>query len=295
MWSVGEGMGKVVGRWAEWIALVVSALALAGCGTYFLPRQQKASVLASEAGWQYRLIDSGPFTMAAAFGPATQGVHTLVVYLEGDGLAFLGNGAISPDPTPTDPYALRLALAHPGGRAAYLARPCQYGMTRECSPRYWTSHRYAPAVIQSVGDALSQLERLTGASRLILVGYSGGGGLAALIAADRADVSALVTVAADLDLGEWTRREGLTPLWGSEDPASRAPSLAALPQVHFVGGRDTVVPPYVARSFLAKMGGGAAARMIEQPGYGHDCCWAENWSHLARQPGLTELPGWSGS
>lgn len=268
-----------------------ACLLLAGCGAYFLPRQQKASAMAAAAGWDYRLLTAGPFTLTSATGPAAQGGQTLTVYIEGDGLAFLGNGRVSPDPTPNDPYALRLALTHPGGQAAYLARPCQYSLVGACTPQYWTSHRYAPEIVAAVGDALSQLKRRTGARRLILVGYSGGGALAALLAARRDDVAALVTIAANLDLGEWTRREGLTPLWGSEDPATQAAALRGLPQVHLVGGRDEVVPPYVMRSFLAKMGPGAAPPM-ELPEFGHDCCWADDWARLARLPAITALPGW---
>lgn len=284
------GIGRLVGV----TALISASLVLAGCGSYFLPRQQKASAMAAEAGWEYRIVTAGPFAMASALGPAARRSQTLVVYLEGDGRAFLGSNTVSTDPTPTEPYALRLALAHPVGAAAYLARPCQYMMTPACVPQYWTSHRYAPDIIAAVSDGISQLQRRVGASRLILVGYSGGGALAALVAATRNDVSALVTIAANLDLAEWTSRDGLTPLWGSKDPAESAMALAHLPQVHLVGGRDTVVPPQVARSFLARMRTPDTARIVEQPDFGHDCCWAEDWPRLAHLPALTALPGWAG-
>ncbi len=288
-------MSAMVPRWGARAAVTAGlgavCLLLAGCGTYFLPRQQKASAMAAAAGWDYRLLTAGPFALASAVGPAALGSQTLTVYLEGDGLAFLGNGKVSPDPTPNEPYGLRLALAHPGGKAAYLARPCQYASGMACATQYWTSHRYAPEVVAAVGEALSQLKRQTGAQRLILVGYSGGGALAALLAARRDDLAALVTIAANLDLGEWTRREGLTPLWGSEDPATQTAALRGLPQVHLVGGRDEIVPPYVMRSFLTKMGPGAMPA-IELPEFGHVCCWADDWARLARLPAITALPGW---
>jgi hypothetical protein len=289
---MGTEAPKRQGRTAALAALVGAALVLAGCGTYFVPRHNKAAHLAAQAGWDYGMTAAGPFSLASALGPAARGAPILAVYLEGDGLAFLAGGTVSADPTPGDPQGLRLALAHPGGAAAYLARPCQYAMTPACSPQYWTSHRYAPAVLDAVDAALSQLKRQSGASRLILVGYSGGGALAALLAARRTDVAALVTIAADLDLGEWTRREGLTPLWGSDDPAAHAAALAALPQLHLVGGRDTVVPAYVARSFLARMTGGGGERLMELPDFRHDCCWAEDWPKIARLPPLAALPGW---
>lgn len=92
-----------------------------------------------------------------------------------------------------------------------------------------------------MGRALDVLKASTGAARLVLVEYSGGGAVAVLLAARRNDVAGLVTVAANIDLGYWTRRNQLAPLIGSLDPATFADQIADLPQVHFTGSRDDVV------------------------------------------------------
>ena len=146
----------------------------------------------------------------------------LFVYIEGDGLAYLDTRTPSTDPTPVDPLALRLAAADPGPAVLYLGRPCQFAPGRgdpRCSVRAWTTARFGANVVASIDDAISR-ERARAPERpLVLVGYSGGGVIAALVAARRKDVSLLITVAAPLDVADWTRRMGVSPLDGSEASA----------------------------------------------------------------------------
>lgn len=272
---------------------LVLALTVAGCGSYFVPRREKALDLAGSAGWSYAVQPAGDRSAASALAPGAGRNGTLTVYLEGDGLAFLGPRTVSPDPTPTDPLALRLALAHPGG-AAWLGRPCQFGATTGCTPLDWTIDRYSPAMVAAVNDAVGRLKARSGATNLILAGHSGGGALAVLVAARRGDVSALVTIAANLDTTLWTQSEGLSPLSGSLNPADQVEAVAALPQVHYVGGRDDVVPPRVTRAFAARLGSSGTAKVIEMPDFGHTCCWAEEWPRLARDGAAARLPGWGG-
>src|SRR6185437_2718936 len=136
---------------------------------------------------------------------------------------------------------------------------------RGCRSAEWLDRRYAREVLDSVGDALDDLERESGTHHLVLVGYSGGGALAVLLAARRSDVTRIVTVAADLDLAYWVRRDSLSPLTGSLDPADAAPRVKDIPQVHFAGSEDRVVGADVARAYLARLPPGARARLIEVP------------------------------
>ncbi|HLN24388.1 MAG TPA: hypothetical protein VK558_10420 [Patescibacteria group bacterium] len=268
---------------------------MAGCSTAdLLPGRTKAPYMAKQAGWSFGMVDAAPFFLATALSPLSPGNRPLAVYIEGDGLAFISRHTPSSDPTPTNPTALLLALAHPGP-AAYIGRPCQFTdptTARHCDVAYWTNLRYAPEVIDSVGLAIDDLKRRSGARRVILVGYSGGGAVAALLAARRSDVVGLVTVSANLDLGYWVGHAGFSPLTGSLDPADDAPRLKDLPQVHFVGRRDKVVEPAVARSFLARMGGDSA-RLIEIPEADHTCCWIKSWRELSRRPEMYMIEGWN--
>jgi len=269
------------------LLLLALALLLTGCGGT-QARRERATTLATESGWSSEILVAGPFDLQAAWNPGgtgTAGPPVLTVYLEGDGRAFLDTYHPSSDPTPTDPLALRLALAdwrkRPQAAVAYLGRPCQYVLPehgRGCETALWTQRRYAPEVVDSLDQALDLLKQRTATRSLILVGYSGGGALATLLAAQRQDVTMLITVAANLDLDYWLKRDGLSPLTGSIDPATVAGKLGNLPQVHFMGGRDKVVGADVTRAFLAHLPTKAPVRLIEVPDFTHECCWVEGWS-----------------
>jgi pimeloyl-ACP methyl ester carboxylesterase len=264
-------------------ALVSLLLTLAACTG---SRQALWADLTEGGGWRRDIVPAGQFDLAAAFPPTLAG-EVLTVYLEGDGLAYVRPRQPALDPTPDDPIALRLALADPKS-SAWLGRPCQYTLPdhgRGCGEAYWTGSRYAPEVVDGMNSALDALKARTGAHRLILAGYSGGGALAVLIAARRTDVTAVVTVAANLDLAYWTSRDGLAPLRGSLDPADVAAALGTVPQLHFTGGRDVTTGTDVIRSYLHRLPAGAPARLIEIADFDHSCCWAKNWPNLVGELG----------
>ncbi|MGI4938723.1 MAG: hypothetical protein ACRYF5_18555 [Janthinobacterium lividum] len=163
------------------LAAAVPALAsLPGCAG-LQARQQLFAELSSAAGWHTGIVRTPAFDIAVAM-PAPGGKRSaqLTIYLEGDGRAYLDAAQASMDPTPSDPLGLRLALADDTGLAvAYLARPCQYTMPAHghgCNQAYWTSARYAEPVIEALDLAIDDLKRRAGAVRIVLVGYSGGGG-----------------------------------------------------------------------------------------------------------------------
>ncbi|CAO3454738.1 alpha/beta hydrolase [Azospirillum largimobile] len=258
-------------------ALAAALLLPAGCAA--IPREQVAAVdeAAGAAGLLPRRFSATPFTLAGWL--RSGGAGPLVVYIEGDGHAWNSPTEPSRDPTPFNPVALSLALTDPAPRLLYLGRPCQYGgvaTDAACSTRIWTSHRFAPEVIGALGRALDEAKRQSGADRLVLVGYSGGGVAAALLAARRSDVAALVTVVAPLDLAAWAAAKRLTPLTGSLDPARETGRLAVVPQWHIAGGNDRVVPPDVVRGFGTLVG--APVRVV--PGMEHDGDWPALWPSL---------------
>lgn len=259
-------------------------VALCSCATIPSPaeRRELAAQLAGARGWQGRVLTTDRLPLFS-YAPDRQAAgEQLTVYIEGDGFAWLTRSQPSADPTPREPVALRLALAQPAGKIAYLARPCQYVDAERsgCSARYWTEARFAPEVIAATDQAVTQLKATTGAERLVLVGYSGGAAVAALLAARRDDVVRLVTVAGNLDHRAWTRHHGVSPLNASLNPADSLVRLAGLPQQHFVGERDTVIPPALVADFVARLGPQAPASVRVVEGFDHQCCWAERWPAL---------------
>ncbi len=120
-----------------------------------------------------------------------------------------------------------------------------------------------------------------GASGVVLLGYSGGGALAMLMAERLPETRAVVTLAGNLAVEAWVAHHGYLPLTASLDPAQRPPLDPALVQLHAVGGRDRRVPPALTRDVIARQSG---ARTLFFPEQDHACCWASVWPSI-----LTEL------
>lgn len=266
------------------ILLLAFSLWLSACANLpgYGERRELAETLARVHGWHAVILPAPPFELTAYLPPNSPPDDYLTVYIEGDGFAWISASQPSYDPTPRDPVGLKMALAHPGGNVAYLARPCQYvdAEARHCPQRYWTGQRFAPEVIEALSKALDELKVRFHARQLTLVGYSGGGAAAALLAAGRKDVVRLVTVAGNLDHRAWTKLHRVAPLAGSLNPADDRKALARIPQVHFVGAMDRTVPPEIAQEFVAGLPSDTQAQIRIVPGYDHRCCWAENWATL---------------
>lgn len=266
------------------LIIALFALVLAGCANLSPEaRRQHADSLAAGTGWQKLRIPTDTFILTAYASQHITQANILTVYIEGDGLAWFNRSTPSADPTPRNPVGLELAMRHPEGAAAYLARPCQYVAAKDamnCSQKYWTGDRFAPEVIETASQAISTLKQRFGATKLVLVGYSGGGAVAALVAARRNDVAQLVTVAGNLDHRAWTAMHHVVALDKSLNPADDGQSLAGIPQRHFVGERDEVVGPVVAESYTARFPPLQRPKIVTVPKFDHVCCWVEQWGSI---------------
>lgn len=260
----------------------VSLLALLLLAACVALRRDRAAAIAEAGGFAPRRFDGGAFILAGWQRGAVAADGTLTIYIEGDGRTWVQLSQRADNPTPDDPLALRLAVADPAPAVLYLARPCQYVEgkdARGCAPTYWTGGRLAPEVVTATERAIDEAMSAAHASRIELIGYSGGGALAALVAARRQDVVRLVTVAANLDLAQWTQHHHVSPMSASLDPIAVAASLASLPQLHYVGEDDEIVPRAIVDSFRQRAGL-AEDRVVTIAGYDHICCWPETWPAL---------------
>lgn len=271
-------------RYALGFCLWLLAMQLTGC--LGLPsvaeRTASADRLAAEVGWRRELLSGGGLDLVTYLPLAPRPAARLTVYIEGDGLAWISSSRPSLNPTPRTPLALQLALAQPTGNAVYLARPCQFIESRgeACQQGYWTDGRFAEAVIAASDRAIDQLKQRFAASELQLVGYSGGGAVATLLAARRKDVTSLVTVAGNLDHRLWTQMQRLTPLQHSLNPADARGALGGMRQWHLVGGRDRVVPAELAQHFIAGLPQPQLAHLQLLEAFDHHCCWVQDWPSL---------------
>lgn len=247
-------------------------LLMIGACTILVPEQSQA--LKNAPGFTVKHLSADSFTLYTAQKVAEPG-QDLVVYIEGDGRAWVTRRQLSTDPTPLRPVVQDWAKRDPRPNVAYLARPCQFvgAFETPCEPAYWSNKRFAPDVIASMNDAVTQLKANARATHITLIGYSGGGAVAALIAARRDDVTSLITVAGNLDPQRHAMLHHVSSLDGSLNPRDIAPQLGHLKQRHFIGEFDKNVPSTVVESFTTQLPLTTDVRLIMVPGATHDSGW----------------------
>ncbi len=244
-------------------------------------RSDAALNLAKSHGWQSQILTTSTFQLQSFIPETIQASNTLTIYIEGDGLAWLSRRKISSDPTPVDPLVLKLAVQDK--HAVYLGRPCQYVKSDRCDKNIWTSARFSAEVVQSMNQAVTELKNQFQASSLRLIGYSGGGAIATLLAAERDDIDLLVTVAGNLDTAAWTNLHHISPLTESVNPAEQWKALQEKPQIHFVGSEDKIMPEAVALSYQQHFPESKLPEVRVITGMSHHCCWVEHWSELLQE------------
>jgi hypothetical protein len=256
---------------------LVGLLALAACAAPS-PRYDRE---ARYAGFSREDIAGAGFAHAvyrnrAARDGAPGDLH---VYLEGDGTPWVNGRHVAVDPTPGSPVALEL-MAHDSAPSILLGRPCYHGHYADpgCRPLLWTSGRYSETVVASMAQALSTAAR--GGAQLTLIGHSGGGALAMLLAERVEAVDTVITVAANLDVAAWTAVHDYEPLSASLDPSARPALPLRIRQVHLAGGRDSEVPAELIVAAARRQPG---ARVVVRPEFDHACCWARDWRELITQ------------
>ncbi|WP_286239369.1 alpha/beta fold hydrolase [Neptuniibacter halophilus] len=271
-----------LGSLLQFTAVLFSVCYLTACSPVpsHSSRFSHASTITEEAGWTSELINTSIHSVRI-FRPAKPDFNKqITIFIEGDGLAWLSRDRPSLNPTPINPIGLKLALSHPDSNAIYIARPCQYTDLNRCKISDWTKGRFSSSIVAAVNEAISVIKDRLGSESLILVGYSGGGAIATLIAAGRDDVKKLITVGGNLDHAIWTQHHRISPLTDSLNPIKFVDNLKDIPQWHFVGSNDQIVPPYVSESYKSAFGKSDHIQVILVEHTNHYCCWERLWGNL---------------
>lgn len=271
-----QGPRPLINRpFALWRAagLLMLPAILAGCAASPVER------LASQA----RLAGLQPVSLPAAdfmlqgFERATAGRHARI-YIEGDGRPWRAGGrVIADDPSPRNLPALTWMASLPGP-SLYLGRPCYFQASAQpaCNAMLWTYGRYSDQVVAAMAQGLqSWLQRQPQIDSLTLVGHSGGGVLALLLAERVPAVVEVVTLAAPTDVALWADLHDYTPLFASLNPADIEHWRPQVRRRLFFGEQDRQVPP---ASFAPSAQTIPGAQVSVVPDIGHDCCAPALWA-----------------
>ncbi len=257
------------------IFLIAACCLLFSCAT----PSEKFVTKAIEFEFNSAIVNSGHFQHRIFFNqlltsPEKKIVH---VYLDGDGTPWEKHRWVTDDPTARNPIILEM-MVQDSSPAVLLGRPCYYGLGggKPCRSKFWTSHRYSPEIVSSMVKALVFWLEKHDFNKIILIGYSGGGALAMLMAPKINQLETVVTIAANLDIDAWVQLHRYSPLSGSLNPAELTIS-DKIKLIHLIGGQDRVAPVSIIKK-IAKNNNHSI--FIEFPQFDHFCCWVKEWPHV---------------
>lgn len=256
---------------------IIVCLSLTAC------TQPATYKVASSHGFESSYIKTSIFNLAT-YQKIQQPGAPVNIYIEGDGNAWRTRNSLSPDPSPRSSTVMKLATLDPSSNVVYLARPCQFSpedIKTVCNPKYWSVARYSNEIIKALDSAIEQIKDKTKTKQINLIGYSGGGALAVLVASIRQDIASIRTIAGNLDLVAMEKHHKTTPLSESIDPISVANKIRHIPQIHFSGAKDKVVPTKIAYNFVKASGLKKDSVVIIEDA-NHAKGWVKHWPELLK-------------
>lgn len=210
------------------------------------------------------------------------------IYIEGESHIARGVPSSFSSATPFQPVALAMASADKTKNVAWIGRPCQYLQQDmgefACNVKYVNEARFAPEVIESYDQAIDNIKAVYGIRKIHLVGHGGGAAIAALVAAERNDILTFRSVAGILDHEAWTHYQEMYPLEESINPIIVAPLISAIPQHHFIGGQDKLVPPVLLHRWVQNSGDSPCIRYSIIAENSNRFGWQEKWPELLNRP-----------
>lgn len=278
-----------IGYFRRVITILFYCLFCTACSPNLAERAKMADKVAEPAHFVKSTVKGGEF-LITTYQRITEQSQPYVFYIESDGHAFMSYG-VSDNPTPFNPLLLKLATVDKRPNIVYIARPCQYTpmeLNPICmkSPIYWTHKRLSEEVVNSINQVI---ETINNGKRFSLVGYSGGGGIAVLIAARNKNVKDILTLAANLDtvgFSNYHNKTGASEnMWltKSLNPLDYATQIRNIPQLHVAAGKDKAVPEIVINNYV-KASNSSCVHQQTIPDITHYKGWEEVWSSILSTP-----------
>ena len=248
------------------LSFVLGLLGISGCSSTSFK-----STVERNPEVEYQVIKTSTFPLSSAVRVTQR--DSIRIYLGGDGIPWKG-GTKNSNPSGTSRLAFELFLQD-NKATHYISRPCyDIGpMPADCRASLWTSDRYSQEVIAVLAEAIMQI---AGNSGIELVGYSGGGTLAVLLAQQLHQVTKVLTLGANLDHTAWTNFHGTPALSGSENPAVNGGHIRGK-ELHLFGQKDLEVPATINQRYFDN---NPSANVGVIDNFDHRCCWLERWPEI---------------
>lgn len=259
------------------ILLIINTLQL--CLTSCASAWLKYDEMAEELGLTRAVISTSGFNMVIYKNQLLYPSKRVHIYLDGDGSPWRRGGTvINEDPTPRQHLVLQL-MALDSAPAVLIGRPCYHGLNRDvhCRPLLWTHERYSEKVVSAISESLEVLLKENNISQVVLIGYSGGGTLAQLLAERIRQTCAVLTLAGNLDIAAWTQLHGYASLKGSMNPAQRPSLPKHILQLHYAGSSDRNIPPFLVKNYISGKEWGEIRILA---GVDHYNGWLAHWTDI---------------
>lgn len=232
--------------------------------------------LLHSAGQPYKVVRSNNFKHLLAINSHNDINKPTIVFIEGDGKPWQSYNKVAFEPTPDKPLLLEWFIAA-DFPAIYLGRPCYFKLNdQQCSPYWYTHGRYSEPVVDSLVQVLRDN---MGENSLVLVGHSGGGTLAVLMAEKLGNVETVLTIAGNLQVNTWSEYHQYSTLLGSMDPMLRSALPNHIQQIHLYSPFDILIQAEWIKSFSDRQHN---SRLIELPVHGHDYAWRKYYPEFKK-------------
>jgi pimeloyl-ACP methyl ester carboxylesterase len=266
------------------LAIIGAAVFPSACSVGEEVREVTAERVARPAFMVERFTDTGGMHFALWERMHERG-QPANVYIEGDGDPTYINRDVTVEPTPENPVALHLASRDLAKNVVHIARPCHYMESpdpEKCDPKFWSTRRFSPEVFKAYNDILDDIRARYDITEFNVIGYDGGANIAAVLASQRSDIVSLRTVAGNLNPDMVYAKPPQALDADNLKAIDVAKQLSRLPQHHFVGAGDELVPAGVYHSYMQAMGPSECVHYTFVPDADHERGWVERWPEFLK-------------
>lgn len=269
---------------SNFILFVSLQLLISGCAvTNNVIKMKIVEVEASKNNFKHELVKGGKFWLTT-YQRILNDNDRIVFYIEGDGQPFIRRFIISEDPTPRTPMLIRLAFDDPRPNVVYIARPCQYTpmeINTTCNKGYWTDKRMSLEVVQSINEVITKISK---DKKFDIIGFSGGGGIAVLVASINNKTNTILTISGNLDHQEFNKYHKVRPMLRSLNPIDYAKNINNIPQLHISGGKDKIVPVFINERYIEASQPTNCVKRHIIPDADHNNYWSKYWDYIINIP-----------